>query len=277
MSCNSDRRALLERFARENRLAQSEVMLAIERIVLGCDYGGTSYTTRAEADQVGRLLGLGPGKRLLDIGAGSGWPGLYLAGTTGCDLALADVPLEGLRVAVERAAADRLPGACWAIVADGAALPFRHGWFDAIGHSDVLCCLEAKLSVLESCRRVIRTDGRMIFTVISISPDLSSADYQRAKEAGPPCVESAIAYPAMLERAGWKIIDCFDVTAEYAETTRLLVREEQAHANELSTLLGNSELSEKLARRRARIKMLEEGLLRREMFAATAAPAWRMA
>ena len=35
--------------------------------------------------------------RLLDLGAGRGWPGLYLAVRTGCQVVLSDVPLEGLR------------------------------------------------------------------------------------------------------------------------------------------------------------------------------------
>ena len=94
-------------------------MRQIERRVCGCDYGGTSWTTRQEALQAGELLALGPGTRLLEVGAGSGWPGLYLAGTTGCDVALVDLPLEGLRITAERAAADGLAGACWIAVAGG--------------------------------------------------------------------------------------------------------------------------------------------------------------
>jgi hypothetical protein len=38
-------------------------------------YGGASWTTKAEADRVGRLLDLAPLDRLLDIGSGAGWPG----------------------------------------------------------------------------------------------------------------------------------------------------------------------------------------------------------
>ena len=35
--------------------------------------------------------------RTLDVGAGSGWPSLYLVRETGCEAALVDLPLEGLR------------------------------------------------------------------------------------------------------------------------------------------------------------------------------------
>src|SRR5262249_10604688 len=205
MSRTPDEEAMIERFSRQYPLGQAAVMREIERAVCGCDYGGTSWTTRQEAEQIAGWLGLSPGRRLLELGAGSGWPGLYLASLTGCDVALVDVPLSGLRIAAERATADRISGAWWAVAADGAGLPFRGGWFDAVSHSDVLCCLDAKLAVLQDCRRVIRAGGQMVFTVISVAPDLAAADRKRAVEFGPPFVEAEAEYPVMLQRAGWTI------------------------------------------------------------------------
>ncbi len=271
MSRTPEEEAMIERFSREYPLGQAAVMREIERAVCGCDYGGTSWTTRQEAEQMGRLLGLRPGRRLLELGAGSGWPGLYLASLTGCDIGLVDVPLSGLRIAAERAAADRLSGACWIVAADGAGLPFRSGWFDAIGHSDVLCCLEAKLAVLQDCRRVIRTGGRMVFTVISVAPGLATADRKRAVELGPPFVATRAGYPALLRRAGWTIAEQTDVTAEYANSVRAQLRAEEARADALHELLGAAELSERLTRRRGNVRAADDGLLRRELFAATTA------
>ena len=87
-SSAADEKELVARFGKEYRLAQAKIMREIERKVCRCDYGGTSWTTCHEARPAGELLQLGPGKRLLEVGAGSGWPGLYLAGTTGCDVIL---------------------------------------------------------------------------------------------------------------------------------------------------------------------------------------------
>jgi len=245
-------------------------MLEIERAVCGCDYGSTSWTTRHEAERVGQLLGLNPGMRFLDVGAGSGWPGLYLARITGCDVTLVDVPMEGLRIAARRAAAEPLPGECWLIVADGAALPLKSAAFDAIGHSDLLCCLEAKASVLKECRRVIRAGGRIAFTVISIAPALSAEDYRRAVEAGPLFKETEVGYPAMLEQTGWQVTHHLDLTVEYAAAARHMLREEEARAQPLARLLGEAEFSARLARRRRTVQALERGLLRRELIAADA-------
>ena len=121
MSPTGDQQTAMERFMRERELAHAPVRLEIERRVCGSDYGGTSWTTVDEASRVAELLRLGPGNLLLDIGAGSGWPGLYLAGATGCDVVLTDIPFFGLRAAAARAEADGLADACRVAVADGAA------------------------------------------------------------------------------------------------------------------------------------------------------------
>jgi ubiquinone/menaquinone biosynthesis C-methylase UbiE len=263
--------ARLDRFAREYEISQHDLLLDIERAVCGCAYGGTSWTTRQEAEQVGALLGLTARTRFLDVGAGAGWPGLYLARISGCHVTLADVPLEGLRIASARAAAEPLAGGYWVIVADAAALPLQGAAFDAIGHSDVLCCLESKLSVLKECRRVTLVGGRMAFTVILIAPSLSRADYKLALDAGPRFKETVIGYPEMLERSGWRMTHHMDLTTEYAQAARHMLREEEKHAGPLAKLLGDAEYAERLRRRRYTVHALDKGLLRRELFAANAA------
>ncbi len=261
-----DQQALIERFANDYRLGRAEVVRAIERRVCGCDYGGTSWTTRDEAQRLGELLGLAPGVRLLEVGAGSGWPGLYLAATTGCEVVQTDLPFDGLRIAAARAAADGLADTCRAAVADGAALPFETACFDAVLHSDVLCCLEPKLAVLRECRRVLRPGGTMVFTVIFIPQGLAPADYARAADCGPPVIETAMGYPEMLREAGWEITTRADLTAEYQASKSRLIGEEEAHEAELRDLLGDDAFFDKLARRRRSLAAIKQGLIRREMF-----------
>ena len=272
MASTPDKAALVDRFSKKYRHVRSEVIRRIERSVFGCDYGATSWTTRHEAENVSEMLALGPGKHLLEIGAGSGWPGLYLATTTGCDVALIDLPFEGLRVAAERAASDCIGERCWVAMADGAALPFGNARFDAIFHSDVLCCLEAKLAVLKECRRVIHDTGKLVFSVLSISPNLSSEDYERAVASGPAFIETTVDYPTMLRQARWETTDRVDMTARFFETVRDLLHQEENYANELTELLGECEYSDRLTSRRKRIEGLKLGLIRRELFSATPAP-----
>ncbi len=271
MPASEDAAALRKRFTARYRIAGSDLLRKLERESCGCDYGGTSWTTRDEAERVGRLLGLGPGKHLLDIGSGSGWPGLYLAQSTGCDATLSDLPYEGLRHAAERARADRPAGACFFATADAAALPFRDGWFDAISHSDVLCCLAAKQAALAECRRVMRPDGIMVFTVISVVAELSPADHARAIVRGPPFIDSDLDYPTMLGRAGWNIAERHELTAVFEQSVRRVFAGEEAHREELRALIGDDALADQRARRRRAIEGLEGGLIRRDLFVATPA------
>ncbi len=116
----------------------SAAELAVEREAHGINAGINSYTTPAQADLLGQTLQLGSGVRLLEVGAGSGWPGVYLAKRTGCDVVLTDVPAEGIRSALGRAVRDGVHSQCSFAVASGSYLPFRARYFDAVVHTDVL-------------------------------------------------------------------------------------------------------------------------------------------
>ncbi|HZZ36654.1 MAG TPA: class I SAM-dependent methyltransferase [Caulobacteraceae bacterium] len=248
-------------------ISQAAVMRSIERRVCGCDYGATSWTTREQAEEMGQLLGLQPGQRLLDVGAGAGWPGLYLAKMSGCDVALSDLPLAGLRIAAERAS-DDLSGRCWVAVADGASLPFRSESFDAISHSDALCCLPSKREVLEECRRVVRVDGAMAFTVIDVPPGLSKADYRRGVESGPQFIEADADYPTLLDETGWALKARIDLSAAYGETcSQMLVSYEQ-QGSELAELLGLSAYAEQRSKLAGALAAIRDGLQRRELLLA---------
>ena len=111
----------------------------IEQRVIGGDWGANGFTTMAQADTLARELDLSAADRLLDLGSGRGWPGLYLATRTGCQVVLTDLPLEGLRVAASRATSEGLAARAGMVAAAASALPFRAGSFDAVIHTDVLC------------------------------------------------------------------------------------------------------------------------------------------
>jgi ubiquinone/menaquinone biosynthesis C-methylase UbiE len=255
-----------EQFNHSYSRATSTVIQSIERSVCGCDYGGTSHTTRSEAQSIAAMLSLGPDKTFLEIGAGSGWPSLYLTKETQCRSVLVDLPFEGLRVAKERAQADGLKDHCFAAQADGALLPLKSAIFDAISHSDVLCCLNDKLGVLRECRRVASPKARMAFTTIFIRPDLVSQDYADAVAAGPQFVETETDYAAMLKAAGWRLSQQTDLTAGFIVQMRRLVEARDRHADELTDLVGEAEGREMVEVVRRKMPAIERGLLERAMF-----------
>jgi ubiquinone/menaquinone biosynthesis C-methylase UbiE len=93
----------------------------------------------AEAEELRAALRLQPGMRLLDLGSGRGWPGLYLSAASGCEVVLVDVPTEGLRKGLGRAVKEGIAQSVCAVTASARRLPFRASSFDAIVHADVLC------------------------------------------------------------------------------------------------------------------------------------------
>jgi cyclopropane fatty-acyl-phospholipid synthase-like methyltransferase len=260
--------ANVTRFTERYRLCCTPPMVEVEGEALGTDYGSTGYTTREQADDLGAHLRLGPGSRLADIGAGSGWPGLYLAAKTGCQVVGTDLPFEGLRRAQARAATDGLAGRASYVVATGSRQPFRPGSFDAVVHSDVLCCLSPKLAVLRACRRLLRPRGRLAFTTIHVSRDLDPIHQRRAHRAGPPHVAARRPYPDLLAQAGFVEVVEIDVTVAYAQTQRAWYEATESRARELRSLTSDIEFEANQTDRRLTLAAIDDGLLRRGLFTA---------
>ncbi len=256
------------RFSRDYELLGSIPLRNLERAVLGCDYGATSWTTRREATRIADLLELDVRTRLLDVGAGAGWPGLYFAQLIGCDVVLTDLPLLGLELARERGTRDGLTEHCDVVVADGGALPFADASFDAISHSDVLCCMPAKLAMLRECRRVARPGHRMAFSVIVPAASLSESERQRALASGPEYVDVPEGYAALLEQSGWRLLTCIDVTDEFQHSMRTSVECMHTDSKALIDVLGTNEFTERVVRRQTTIAAVASGILKREIFVA---------
>ena len=127
------------RFSQRYGEERGDVVRSIELAVIGGDWGANGYTTIAQADQLAAILQLSAGSMVLDIGAGRGWPGLYLAARTGCSVVMTDVPVEGLAAARERGQREGLDDRTWPVNASARDLPFPAETFDAVVHTDVLC------------------------------------------------------------------------------------------------------------------------------------------
>mgnify|MGYP000551254676 CR=1 FL=1 len=106
----SEESRTIERFRARYGRRGTAAERAIERAAIGANVGANGYTTIDQAALLGRLLALQRGVRLLDIGCGRGYPGVYLARETGCSVVACDLPLASLRAA--RGRAERLATAC---------------------------------------------------------------------------------------------------------------------------------------------------------------------
>ena len=119
--------------------SRSAVARKIERKALGHVEGINGYTTRDQARLLADLLELTPNSRVLDLGAGRGWPGTLLAASSGCTVVLMDLPLGALQQADEYARARGVSARSHAVCADATTPPFGPDTFDAVVHADVFC------------------------------------------------------------------------------------------------------------------------------------------
>ncbi|MGH9110825.1 MAG: class I SAM-dependent methyltransferase [Acidimicrobiales bacterium] len=191
-----------------------------------------------------------------------------MARQTGCSVVVTDVPFQGPAAASRRAAREGIAARASAVVTRGEMLPLRPASFDAVVHTDVLCCLRPKLATLRATRRVLRPGGRTAFSVIFPTPDLPEATARRAIEAGPPDCALATSYPSMLLSAGFVEIEEHDVTPEYLATARRKRKVAQRFAAGMVDMLGRREFEEMQAKRRLAVHAIADGLLRRSLFVA---------
>lgn len=132
------RKDTIDRFSKRYSVSASAVLRHIEREVIGGVFGANGYTTKAQAEQLIDALELRRSTRLLDLGSGRGWPGLYLAKRSRCRVVLADAPEEGLRIALDQASRSSVRERTDAVRGAGESLPFRKRSLDAVTHTDVL-------------------------------------------------------------------------------------------------------------------------------------------
>ncbi|MEC9051756.1 MAG: methyltransferase domain-containing protein [Actinomycetota bacterium] len=119
-----------------------------------CRGSGSPAALRWLADR----MGLAPGMRLLDSGAGVGGPARLVQETHGVVPTLVD-PMEGAC-----RAAERLFG-LEALVGDGAELPVGSGEHDAAWSLGVLCTVEDKAAQVVELRRAVVAGGTVGFLV----------------------------------------------------------------------------------------------------------------
>jgi cyclopropane fatty-acyl-phospholipid synthase-like methyltransferase len=259
------------------RAGRTQVQAHFERLLFGTDYGADGWTTIDQADELARRLDLRAGHRLLDVGTGRGWPGLYLTLRTGCQAVLTDQPVEGLKHAVARAQHDHITERTSVVAATAQALPFQLGSFDAVVHTDVLCCLRPKLTMLTATRRLLRPGGRTAFFTIHLPPHLSPAERRRAIEVGPPAVDSrGPDYMSLLRSAGFVEVEQIDVTAAYRSTHQAWLRHAHAMADELERAEPPGAFAQRVEEHLAAGAAIADGLLHRSLFTARGADRHRL-
>ena len=185
-------------------------------------------------------------------------------------MTLVDLPLNALGKAMNRANGDGLAKHVSAVAGSGCALPFADSVFEALSHSDVLCCLPEKLDMLAECRRAACDGAQMVFSVIAIADGLRGNKYRRAVQAGPPFIESPASYSEMLAQTEWRIVNRIYVTDAHRESLSALLNGMNG-SEELLRALGDDVIRDAKNRRQEQIDAIDAGLMVREIYEVVAA------
>jgi SAM-dependent methyltransferase len=156
------------------------------RLLLGDSFhpGGLALTER-----LGELLGLSPGKRVLDVAAGKGASAIFLARRFGCEVVGVDYSGRNVAEAVRAAEEAGVDDLVSFRQGDAECLPFGGGEFDGVVCECAYCTFPDKAEAAREFQRVLRPGGRV-----------GLSDLTRAGEA-PPELRTLLAWVACLSDA----------------------------------------------------------------------------
>lgn len=151
-------------------------------------------------------MGLTPGLNLLDVGSGLGGASRYFASERGCRISGIDLTDEYVRVAEAMARRVGLESRVAYRQGSALALPFEAGTFDGAYMLHVGMNIPDKARLFAEIRRVLRPGGVIgIYDVMREGDGDLTFPLPWASNAGTSFVESAGAYRAMLEGAGFAV------------------------------------------------------------------------
>lgn len=187
------------------------------RLLLGDSFhpGGTELT-----DRVGRLLGLDPTSRVLDVAAGRGTSVLHLARSFGCEAVGVDFSAANVEAAREAARAAGLGGRARFEVGDAEALE-RDQRFDAVICECAFCTFPDKAAAAAAMAGAVRRGGRVgLSDLVRTGPLPAELQGLLAWVA---CIADALPvdeYRDHLEAAGFSIETVEDHGAALADMVR---------------------------------------------------------
>jgi hypothetical protein len=169
--------------------------------ILGESYhpGGLDLTRR-----LGRVLGLRPGERVLDVASGPGASACLLASEFGVDVDGVDLGEASVQRARAGAAERGLAEKARFHVGDAERLPFDDGVFDAVVCECAFCTFPDQPTAAAEFARVLRPGGRVGITDVTVDP--ARLDPELATLAGyVACIAAArpaAEYADLLREAG---------------------------------------------------------------------------
>jgi SAM-dependent methyltransferase len=203
-------------------------------------YGGL-----AAVDALARRTGIGPTSRVLDICSGLGGPARFLASRRGCRVV--GVELNPGRAAgmARLSRLVRLDARVAVVRGDATALPFASGRFDACVSQEALLHIADKAAVLAEARRVLAPGGRLAFSDWIAHGALGDGERRRLEEwMAAVTLQSLAGYRTLLRRAGFRAVECEDLSDEWRPILRARLAMYRSMREEMTRRLGERRYAE---------------------------------
>jgi ubiquinone/menaquinone biosynthesis C-methylase UbiE len=155
-----------------------DVLAQVRRETYGTDdLGQYSWTTKAELELMCRSLGLGRGRRLLDVACGAGGPARFVVRSAGCSVVGVDNSESAIATATRLAREAGLQDLATFQIADASArLPFEDSSFDGVLCIDAIVLLLGRRAVVQDWVRLLRPGGRIAFTDPGVLTGVATLD-----------------------------------------------------------------------------------------------------
>jgi hypothetical protein len=122
--------------------------------------------------------------------------------------------------------------------------------------------------VLRACATLLRPGGGTAFFTIHAAPGLTLSQRRLVSRHGPPAVATRRAHRELLEAAGFGEITETDYTDEFVTVTRGWIEQWDLHRSEMQAIWGADYVRDRQRRRRAYLRTVRAGLMRRSLFTA---------
>jgi len=197
-------------------------------------YGGL-----AAVDVLAQRAGITARSRVLDICAGLGGPARFLATRRRCRVVGVEINAGRALGMARLTRLVRLEDRVAVVRGDAVALPFASARFDACVSEEALLHIADKLAVLGEARRVLTPGGRLAFTDWIAHAALGDGERRRLEEwMAAVTLQTLDGYRALLGRAGFRSVECEDLSAEWRPILRDRLRMYRSMRADLTARLG---------------------------------------
>jgi ubiquinone/menaquinone biosynthesis C-methylase UbiE len=223
----------------------ARVYREVRQETYGQDLWQTGWLKAVELRGFFALMILLQSSRVLEIGCGAGGCAVYLAQTVGAKVTGIDVNESGIRNAQELAgSAGVSPLAEFACIDAGNSLPFDDMSFDAVFSNDAMCHIPNRLETLREWHRVLRPQGRMLFTdAMIVTGILSNVEIAKRSSIGAYFFLPAGENERLIEVAGFQLLSAENLTQSATEISKRWWNARSQRKDDLIRLEGESTYS----------------------------------